>query len=137
MKIGVIGAGQLGRMLALAGYPLDLQFQFLDPSADSPGGRVGPIITGAFDDPDSLERLAADVDLVTYEFENVPVAALAAGFAIAHLPAAGRGTARIAGSAAGKTAVQAAAHSDAAVSRRRFARRPARRCRGVSACHAC
>ena len=42
MKIGVIGAGQLGRMLALAGYPLDLQFLFLDTSADSPGGKVGP-----------------------------------------------------------------------------------------------
>jgi 5-(carboxyamino)imidazole ribonucleotide synthase len=76
MKIGVIGAGQLGRMLALAGYPLDLQFLFLDSSAESPGGKVGPIITGAFDDPQSLERLAAAVELVTYEFENVPVAAL-------------------------------------------------------------
>jgi 5-(carboxyamino)imidazole ribonucleotide synthase len=76
MKIGVIGAGQLGRMLALAGYPLAQQFRFLDTSADSPGGQVAPIITGAFDDPHSLERLAADVDLVTYEFENVPVAAL-------------------------------------------------------------
>jgi 5-(carboxyamino)imidazole ribonucleotide synthase len=76
MKIGVIGAGQLGRMLALAGYPLSLQFRFLDASADSPGGQVAPIVTGAFDDPQSLERLAAEVDLVTYEFENVPVAAL-------------------------------------------------------------
>jgi 5-(carboxyamino)imidazole ribonucleotide synthase len=76
MKIGVIGAGQLGRMLALAGYPLALQFQFLDSSAESPGGQVGPIVTGALDDPASLDRLAADVDLITYEFENVPVSAL-------------------------------------------------------------
>ena len=76
MRIGVIGAGQLGRMLALAGYPLSLQFRFLDASADSPGGQVAPIVTGAFDDPQSLERLADQVDLVTYEFENVPVAAL-------------------------------------------------------------
>jgi 5-(carboxyamino)imidazole ribonucleotide synthase len=76
MRIGVIGAGQLGRMLALAGYPLALQFRFLDTSADSPGGQVAPIVTGAFDDPASLERLAADVDIVTYEFENVPVEAL-------------------------------------------------------------
>ena len=76
MKICIIGAGQLGRMLALAGYPLAQQFRFLDTSADAPGGQVAPIITGAFDDPHSLERLAADVDLVTYEFENVPVAAL-------------------------------------------------------------
>ncbi len=78
MKIGIIGAGQLGRMLALAGYPLALQFRFLDASAGSPGGQVAPIVTGAFDDPQSLQRLAADVDLVTYEFENVPVAALQA-----------------------------------------------------------
>ena len=78
MKIGIIGAGQLGRMLALAGYPLALQFRFLDSSPDSPGARVAPIITGAFDDPDSLRRLAAEVDLVTYEFENVPVSALEA-----------------------------------------------------------
>jgi 5-(carboxyamino)imidazole ribonucleotide synthase len=76
MKVGIIGAGQLGRMLALAGYPLALQFRFLDSSEDSPGGQVAPIVTGAFDDPRSLERLAADVDLVTYEFENVPVGAL-------------------------------------------------------------
>jgi 5-(carboxyamino)imidazole ribonucleotide synthase len=76
MKIGIIGAGQLGRMLALAGYPLALQFRFLDSSTDSPGGQVAPIVTGAFDDPASLERLAADSDLVTYEFENVPVSAL-------------------------------------------------------------
>jgi len=78
MRIGIIGAGQLGQMLALAGYPLAQRFLFLDSSADSPGGQVGPMITGAFDDPASLERLAAETDLVTYEFENVPVAALAA-----------------------------------------------------------
>ena len=78
MRIGIIGAGQLGQMLALAGYPLALKFLFLDSSADSPGGQVGPIITGAFDDPGSLARLAAETDLVTYEFENVPVAALEA-----------------------------------------------------------
>ncbi|NJD32567.1 MAG: 5-(carboxyamino)imidazole ribonucleotide synthase, partial [Gammaproteobacteria bacterium] len=78
MKIGIIGAGQLGQMLALAGYPLALEFLFLDSSADSPGGRVGPIVTGAFDAPASLARLAAGSDLVTYEFENVPVGALQA-----------------------------------------------------------
>jgi 5-(carboxyamino)imidazole ribonucleotide synthase len=77
MRIGVIGAGQLGRMLAIAGYPLALEFRFLDASADSPGGQIAPIVTGAFDDADCLARLAADCDVVTYEFENVPVAALA------------------------------------------------------------
>lgn len=78
MKIGVLGAGQLGRMLALAGYPLAFDFRFLDSSADSPAGQVAPIITGAFDDAESLQKLAESVEIVTYEFENVPVAALEA-----------------------------------------------------------
>jgi len=76
MKIGIIGAGQLGQMLALAGFPLALQFRFLDSSPGSPGAQVAPIIVGAFDDIAALRKLAADVDIVTYEFENVPVAAL-------------------------------------------------------------
>ena len=58
MRIGVIGAGQLGRMLALAGYPLGLRFVFLDQSADAPGAQVGRIITGAFDDRSRLADLA-------------------------------------------------------------------------------
>ncbi len=76
MKIGIIGAGQLGRMLALAGYPLALRFRFLDPGIDTPGGQVAAIVPGEFDDPASLRRLAREVDLITYEFENVPVEAL-------------------------------------------------------------
>ena len=76
MKIGIIGAGQLGQMLALAGFPLALQFRFLDSSPDAPGAQVAPIVTGAFDDIAALRRLAGEVDVVTYEFENVPVAAL-------------------------------------------------------------
>ncbi len=76
MKIGIIGAGQLGQMLALAGFPLALQFRFLDSSPESPGARVAPIVVGAFDDMKALRKLAGEVDVVTYEFENVPVAAL-------------------------------------------------------------
>jgi len=76
MKIGIIGAGQLGQMLALAGLPFALKFRFLDSSADAPGAQVAPIVVGAFDDLGALRRLAGDVDVVTYEFENVPVAAL-------------------------------------------------------------
>lgn len=76
MKIGIIGAGQLGRMLALAGYPLGLRFVFLDQSSDAPGGQVGKIIAGAFDDPDKLAELADEVDVVTFDVENVPVAAV-------------------------------------------------------------
>ena len=77
MRIGVIGAGQLGRMLALAGFPLALGFRFLDASEDSPGGQIAPIVTGAFDDADCIASLAAGCNVVTYEFENVPVGALA------------------------------------------------------------
>jgi 5-(carboxyamino)imidazole ribonucleotide synthase len=76
MKIGVIGAGQLGQMLALSGFPFALEFRFLDASASAPGARVAPIVVGAFDDLEALRQLATAVDLVTYEFENVPVSAL-------------------------------------------------------------
>jgi 5-(carboxyamino)imidazole ribonucleotide synthase len=75
-KIGIIGAGQLGRMLALAGYPLGLRFVFLDQTDDAPGAQVGRIITGAFDDADRLLQLAEAVDVVTFDVENVPVAAV-------------------------------------------------------------
>lgn len=76
MKIGIIGAGQLGRMLALAGYPLGLRFVFLDQSADAPGAQVGRIIRGAFDDAGKLAELAQEVDVVTFDVENVPVSAV-------------------------------------------------------------
>jgi 5-(carboxyamino)imidazole ribonucleotide synthase len=76
MKIGIIGAGQLGRMLALAGYPLGLRFVFLDQSGDAPGAQVGRIIRGAFDDPVKLAELAKEVDVVTFDVENVPVNAV-------------------------------------------------------------
>ncbi|HYM35260.1 MAG TPA: ATP-grasp domain-containing protein, partial [Steroidobacteraceae bacterium] len=78
MKIGIIGAGQLGRMLALAGYPLGLQFVFVDTSVTAPGAQVGRIIVGAFDDAQKLAQLADEVDVVTFEFENVPAIAIEA-----------------------------------------------------------
>lgn len=71
--VGIIGAGQLGRMLALSGYPLGLRFVFLDKSADAPGGQVGDIVLGAFDDPEKLAELAQKVDALTFDVENVPV----------------------------------------------------------------
>jgi 5-(carboxyamino)imidazole ribonucleotide synthase len=77
MKIGIIGAGQLGRMLALSGYPLGLRFVFLDQSEDAPGAQVGRIIQGAFDDKTQLEKLAREVDIITFDVENVPVNAVA------------------------------------------------------------
>lgn len=76
MRIGVIGAGQLGRMLALAGYPLGMRFMFLDRSDDTPAAALGGNVIGAFDDPASLAQLVAGSDILTFEFENVPAPAL-------------------------------------------------------------
>lgn len=73
MKIGVLGGGQLGRMLALAGYPLGLQFRFLDSSTNSPASHLAPHIVGSYNSVSDLERFAKGVDVATYEFENVPV----------------------------------------------------------------
>lgn len=84
MTIGVLGSGQLGRMLALAGYPLGLRFRFLDPVPDAPAGHLADQVEGAFDDEQVLERFAAGLELATYEFENVPVAS--ARFLAARLP---------------------------------------------------
>jgi len=73
VKIGVLGAGQLGRMLALAGYPLGFEFRFYDSAPDAPAGQVAPLVVGAFDDREALDRFASGLDVATYEFENVPV----------------------------------------------------------------
>jgi 5-(carboxyamino)imidazole ribonucleotide synthase len=74
MIVGVLGGGQLGRMLALAGYPLGLRFRFLDLSARAPAGQLAELNAGDYEDPDALHRFAEGLDVVTYEFENVPVA---------------------------------------------------------------
>ena len=74
MIVGVIGGGQLGRMLGLAGIPLGLSFRFLDPSPEAPAAEVGELLVGEYDDPELLDRLADGAAAVTYEFENVPVA---------------------------------------------------------------
>ena len=76
MKVGVLGAGQLGRMLALAGYPLGIQCVFLGGGPRSPAGQVGRTLAGELQDGGPLDKLAARVDAVTFEFENVPVEAL-------------------------------------------------------------
>jgi 5-(carboxyamino)imidazole ribonucleotide synthase len=78
VRVGIVGGGQLGRMLALAGYPLDIRCTLLDPSADACGGQVAPLLQAAYDDEDGLRRLATASDVVTYEFENVPAGAVEA-----------------------------------------------------------
>lgn len=76
MTIGVLGAGQLGRMMALAGYPLGMDFLFLDREAGTPSHQVAPSLLGSFTDPALLDELAARTDVVTFDWENVPAEAL-------------------------------------------------------------
>ena len=78
MIVGVVGGGQLGRMLALAGRPLGLGFRFLDPSPDACARDVGELVVGAFDDAAALDRFAEGLDIATFEFENAQAAALEA-----------------------------------------------------------
>lgn len=75
MTIGILGGGQLGYMLALAGYPLGLHFRFLDPSPEAPVGRIAQRVTAEYTDHSALEKFSNGLELVTYEFENVPVEA--------------------------------------------------------------
>jgi len=70
--IGVLGAGQLGRMLALAGHPLGESFTFLHPQESASVARLGDFVVAAYDDRARLEELARRVRVVTYEFESVP-----------------------------------------------------------------
>lgn len=75
MKIGILGGGQLGRMLALAGVPLGARFRVLDPAPDAPAGDLCELMVGGYEDLSLLDCFAEGLDLITYEFENVPVAA--------------------------------------------------------------
>ena len=74
MRIGIVAAGQLGRMMAFSGIPLGIDFTMYDRSADAPGASVAEIVTGEFDDSKKLARFARGVDVVTVDWENVPVA---------------------------------------------------------------
>ncbi len=78
MRVGIIGGGQLGRMMALAGYPLGVATQVLEPAADCPAGQVTGVLPRDYHDPDALAQLARESDVITYEFENVPVEPLRA-----------------------------------------------------------
>ncbi|WP_165217825.1 5-(carboxyamino)imidazole ribonucleotide synthase [Affinirhizobium pseudoryzae] len=74
--IGIIGGGQLGRMLAIAAARLNFRTIILEPQADCPAAQVANRqIVAAYDDPAALDELARECRVVTYEFENVPVAA--------------------------------------------------------------
>jgi 5-(carboxyamino)imidazole ribonucleotide synthase len=72
--IGILGGGQLARMLALAAAPLGLKCHIFAPEADSPAFQVSAVHTiAAYEDTAALRAFAEGVDVVTYEFENVPV----------------------------------------------------------------
>ncbi len=83
--IGILGGGQLARMLSIAAARLGLKTHIYEPGANPPAGDVAAAVTtAAYDDAEALARFANSVDVVTFEFENVP--ALAAETLLAHAP---------------------------------------------------
>ena len=75
--IGILGGGQLGRMLAVAASRLGLKAHIFEPGANPPAGHVADQVTTAcYDDEAALRRFAQSVDVITYEFENIPTSAL-------------------------------------------------------------
>ncbi len=72
LRIGVLGGGQLGRMMALAGYPLNLSFSFFDKNIDCPSAALGPRFGDADYSDESLQAFIDSADVFTYEFENIP-----------------------------------------------------------------
>ena len=76
-RVGIVGDGQLGRMLALAGYPLGIRCVFLDRSTAAPAAQVAPILTGELEDAGQLAALAARSDVLTFDWENISGSALA------------------------------------------------------------
>lgn len=75
-KIGIIGAGQLGQMLGYAAKAIDAECIFLDPNKNSPAKSAGKVLNYAFNDIEGIKKLSSMVDIITYEFENVPVEAI-------------------------------------------------------------
>ncbi|HEX7416835.1 MAG TPA: 5-(carboxyamino)imidazole ribonucleotide synthase [Steroidobacteraceae bacterium] len=76
MTVGIVGAGQLGRMLALAGYPLGLDFLFLDRAADAPAAQLAPMLHGEFTDRRLLAQLRRRTAVISFDWENVSVSSL-------------------------------------------------------------
>ncbi len=70
--VGILGGGQLARMLALSGAPLGLRFRVLDTVADACAGQFAPLIVGDYRDEAALTQFASQVDIATFDFENVP-----------------------------------------------------------------
>ncbi len=75
MRLGILGGGQLARMMSIAAAPLGVRVRTYDPSPDACAGDVCELIVGEYDDAKALQRFADGLDAVTYEFENVPTIA--------------------------------------------------------------
>ena len=71
-RLGILGGGQLARMMALAAAPLGVPVVALDPSREACAGQVAPLVVGGYDDRDALESFGERIDVVTFDFENVP-----------------------------------------------------------------
>jgi len=71
LRVGIVGAGQLGRMLALAGYPLGVRCLFLDRGTETPGAQVAPSLVGDLEDAARLGELASRSDVLTFDWENI------------------------------------------------------------------
>ncbi len=74
MKIGILGAGQLARMLTLAAYPLGFSTLCFDPSLEACASQITDVISADYTDETALKRFLDQVDIVTYETENIPLA---------------------------------------------------------------
>ena len=77
VTVGILGGGQLGRMLALAGVPLGIRCLVLEPAAHAPAGAAAEVLAAPYDDRAALEELARRCSVVTIEVEHVPVESLA------------------------------------------------------------
>ncbi len=84
--IGILGGGQLGRMMANAGSAMGYRFIALDPTPDSPAGQVAEQIVAAYDNREAARELAKRSDVITYEFENVDAGVAAMLMAESYVP---------------------------------------------------
>ena len=72
MKVGILGGGQLARMLTLAGMPLGIEFCFFEREATRCIEHLGPLTAGSFTDENALQQFAVGTDIITFESENIP-----------------------------------------------------------------
>ena len=89
--LGVLGSGQLGRMFTIAARRMGYRVHTFSPDQDTPTGQVADVeVTASYEDHDALRAFASKVSVVTFEFENVPIAAVNAIEGLAPIRPAGR-----------------------------------------------